>query len=49
MHMGPAPAAVVRATEEPDGATTWPWLGRAEQAINDFFDPIANAVAAVIF
>lgn len=32
-----------------ESATTWPWLAEAEQAINSFFDPIATAVAGVIF
>ena len=46
--MGTALNATVLAAET-DTATTWPWLGEAERAINEFFDPIATAVASVIF
>jgi alanine or glycine:cation symporter, AGCS family len=41
--------AGVRAGEAADAATTWPWLAEAEQAINDFFTPVADAVSSVIF
>lgn len=44
--MGPETNNVVRAAES---STTWPWLAEAEDAINSFFDPIANAVAGAIF
>ena len=44
--MGPDTNTVVQATES---STTWPWLAAAEDAINSFFDPIANAVASAIF
>jgi len=44
--MGSESHTVIRAAEE---ATTWPWLAATEKAINEFFDPIANAVASVIF
>jgi AGCS family alanine or glycine:cation symporter len=44
--MGQDMNTVVRATES---STTWPWLAEAEKAINNFFDPIATAVADVIF
>ncbi len=40
-------APVVQAVEPP--SESWPWLGRAEDAINSFFDPIATSVSGVIF
>ncbi len=43
--MNPEPAAVIRAAE----STTWPWLAEVEKAINDTFEPFANAVAGAIF
>ncbi len=46
--MGPALSATVRAADT-ETSTTWPWLGEAERAINEFFDPIATAVSSVIF
>jgi alanine or glycine:cation symporter, AGCS family len=43
----PVPNAVVRVVETP--SESWPWLGEVEDAINEFFDPIATNVANVIF
>ena len=39
--------SVVRTAEAP--SESWPWLGKVEEAINGFFDPIATWVASVIF
>ncbi len=44
--MTQVPASVVRAAE---GSTTWPWLADVEKAINQTFDPVANAVSSAIF
>jgi AGCS family alanine or glycine:cation symporter len=38
-------AQVVLAAE----SETWPWLAKAEDAINGLFDPVATAVSTVIF
>jgi AGCS family alanine or glycine:cation symporter len=43
--MEPEPSVIVRAAE----STTWPVLAEVEEAINTVFDPIASAVASVIF
>ncbi len=43
------PGTVYLAAEEAAESTTWPWLAEVEKAINDTFDPIANAVAGAIF
>ena len=43
--MEPESSVIVQAAE----STTWPWLAAVEDAINSTFDPIATAVANVIF
>lgn len=43
--MGTEPITYVQAAE----STTWPWLAKAEEAINSFFDPAADAVSSAIF
>ena len=34
---------------ESDRAETWPWVADVEEAINNVFDPVADAVSSVIF
>jgi AGCS family alanine or glycine:cation symporter len=34
---------------ESERAETWPWVAEAEEAINDVFEPVADAVSSVIF
>jgi AGCS family alanine or glycine:cation symporter len=43
--MEPESSVIVQAAD----STTWPWLAAVEDAINSTFDPIATAVANVIF
>jgi alanine or glycine:cation symporter, AGCS family len=41
---------IVRTAEtDADTATTWPWLADAEEAINESFTPVADAVSSFIF
>jgi AGCS family alanine or glycine:cation symporter len=40
---------MVRAAEAADGSETWPWVAATEEAINNAFEPIANAVSSAIF
>lgn len=43
--MGTEPTMLVQAAE----SSTWPWLAQVEEAINSFFDPLADAVSGAIF